>query len=63
MIKEYLNTLLTLAARAQKAGLIELHEITFVAQAVEAAKAEIEKQSTPEKVKGKKKRNEHQTNH
>lgn len=55
MIKEHFNTLLVLAARAQKAGLIELHEIAFVAQAVDAAKAEIEKQSAPEKVKEEKK--------
>ena len=47
MIKEHLNTLLILAARAQKAGLIDLNEIDAVAQAVNAAKAEIEKQQAP----------------
>lgn len=45
MIKEHINTFLILAVRAQKAGLIELNEMAAVAQAVEAAKAEMQTES------------------
>lgn len=46
MIKEHLNTLIILAARAQKAGLIELNEMAPVAQAVEAAQKELKTPDT-----------------
>lgn len=41
MIKEHINTFIILAARAQKAGLIELNEMGAVAQAIEAAQKEL----------------------
>jgi hypothetical protein len=44
MTKEHINTFLVLAARAQKAGLIELNEMAAVAQAVEAAQKELNPQ-------------------
>lgn len=41
MTKEHINTFVILAARAQKAGLIEVNEMGAVAQAFEAAQKEL----------------------
>ncbi len=41
MIKEHINIFIILAARAQKAGLIELNEMGAVAQAIDAAQKEL----------------------
>lgn len=49
MIREHINTFLVLAERARQAGLIQFEEMPAVLQAIDAAKAEMEKQNEPAK--------------